>query len=416
MNQAIHQEVVRIETRAKSDYDIALKNEQDTRAMYESVKQQADTLNNKAIQYTVAKQEAEQNRGLYDDLYRRVKEAGAIEGLKNSNIVVMDPGTVPGKPKWPNVPLFLMAGIVAGLFFGSALALLVDSRDNSIQALGQVERELGTYPLGVLPALSLRERRPALSGSSLSMNGNGNGHGAGSGAIGFTAARENPLYMESLRALRTSILLPLGGSVPKVLLVTSCQPGEGKTSLSLNLSAVLAQQGYKVLVVDCNMRRPGLRSLLGIKTTDGLSNIIANPQTANPITAMPEVPGVFVLGAGLTPPNAAELLGSDRMKALVEQWRHDYDFVILDAPPVLSVTDPVVLLNVSDTVLMLVRYEQTARPAMNHTYRILSGAAHGKRVGVIINGVPQGSNAYSDYYGYKIAPYEAETTGSLKNA
>jgi capsular exopolysaccharide synthesis family protein len=419
LNKSINDEVRRIGARAKSDYEISLRTEESTRSMYEEQKREADALNSKAIDYTVAKQVAEQDRNLYEDLYRKMQEAGALAGLRSSNVSIVDPSMIPGRPKVPNVPIYLALSIVSGLFVGSGLALFTDRNDKSVQAIDQVERELGLHPLGVLPSFPSRS-----SGRKL-----GNGSEAKSEDVsisvwkGATAspvvhALTNPRspYTEALRTLRTSILYSNGAAPPQVMLTTSCQPGDGKTTLSLNLAVVLVQQGHKVLVVECNMRHPTIQALLGIESSGGLSSLLSNSQAADPICPIPNLPGGYVLVAGTIPSYTAELLGSGQMKALVTYWRTQYDFIILDTPPALAVTDSLTLLSVADLVLMIVRYGHTARQAMNHAFRILTSAAKQKPVGVVVNAVPEGSSAIYDYYGYKLAPYGTDTTGRLKNA
>jgi len=219
-----------------------------------------------------------------------------------------------------------------------------------------------------------------------------------------------------LRALRTSILNSGHGAPPQVMLVTSCQPNVGKTSLSLNFAVVLSQQGHKVLVVECDMRRPSMKTLLGITPDVGLSAVLSDSSEAVPVIPMPDTPGVFILSAGSHSDSPAELLGSERMKTLVARWRKEYDFIILDSPPALVVTDPVILAGISDMVLLVVRHGQTTRQAMTLAYRLLASAAMPQKVGVVVNGVREGSSAFYDYYGYKISPYGAEVTGGFKNA
>ncbi len=424
LDKSINDEVKRIGARAKSDYEIALKTEESTREMYEAQKREADALNSKAIDYTVAKQVAEQDRGLYEDLYRKMQEAGALAGLRSSNVSIVDPAMVPGKPKVPNVPIYLALSIVGGLFVGSGLALWIDRTDKSVQAIDQVERELGLRPLGVLPTMPFSIGRGKIGSGpdaksqdvAISVWKGPSASPAATAPTVYALANPHAPYTEALRSLRTSIFQLNGGPPPQVMLTTSCQPRDGKTTLSLNLAVVLVQQGHKVLVVECNLRHPTIQDLLGIEPSGGLSGILSNTQTADPICPIPNLPGGYVLVAGTVPSYTAELLGSEQMKALVAYWRTQYDFIILDTPPALAVTDSLTLLNLSDIVLMVVRYGYTARQAMTHAYRMLSSAAKLKPVGVVVNAVPEGSRAIYDYYGYKLAPYGTEPTGRLKNA
>jgi capsular exopolysaccharide synthesis family protein len=412
LEKSIKEETARIQSRAKSDYNISVRTEEDTRALYEKQKAQAAALNGKTIDYTVAKQEADQNRGLYNNLYRRLKEAGAIAGLRSSNVLVMDPGATPGKPKSPNVPIYLAASGMAGLFFGSLLALYTDSKDNSLTEISQVERDLGILPLAVLPTYaSSRQMRQ----SDTKYLGLPESDGA-SARFPDSLKDLNQCYVEALRKLRTAVLLPQTGAPPRVLMITSCQPGVGKTSLTLTFAASLAQQGHKVLVVECNMRRLAMQHLLGLSASSGLSTVLTDSRIPTPIHPVPDAPGVSVLSAGPASEFSTELLGSGRMKALIDNLRKEYDFVLLDAPPALAVADPLVLLNVSDMVLLVVRYGHTSRQSMALAYRTIASAAAGKPIGVVINGVRDKSRALYDYYGYKLSHSGGENRRGATNA
>ena len=432
IGNSITEELQRITNRAKSDYEIALQAEQNTRSLYQTQKEQADTLNGKTIEYTVAKQEAEDNRGLYQDLYRRLKEAGALQGLRSTNISIVDPAAVPGKPKYPNPIIFMPAAIILGIFAGAAYAIFMDRTDKSLLDIDQVEFALGTRPLTILPdvspnagrTFSLNPWKKSLPSSAESARVNpwskptpslgdskslllDSGSGKAGVPLAYPLKHPDSSYTEALRVLRTSIVQSAAENSSQVLLVTSCQPGDGKTSLSINLAVVLVQQGYKVLVVDCNMRRPAMRTVLGLSSTEGLREMLSNSNSPSAIRPIPDLPGGYVLAAGGGSPHSTESLGSEDMKTLIADWRGQYDFIILDAPPVLGISDALVLLGVSDIALLMVRYQHTTRQAMNNAYRLLKSAAKQKQVSVVVNAVPENSDALNDYYGYKVEPYVA---------
>jgi len=415
LHKSIDEEVQRLETRAKNDYETALRTEADTRDLYLKQKAEANGLNSKAIDYTVAKQEAEQNRSLYQSLFGKVQEGGALAGLRSSTISIVDPSMVPGKPKVPNVPIYLALSIFAGFFLGCALALAIDRMDQRVQNIGQIERELGIAPLVILPSMtSGRNAENELKGFKLpSFADPRKTETAHSLAISGPAGIEaltipGSAYIEGLRVLRTTILHSVDVAPPRVILVTASQTGDGATSLSLNLAILLAEQGHKALLVECNMRRPAIQQMLGLSPSEGLSSILSNSDKKNAIAAIPSVPGGFVLAGGGVPSNPAELLGSAQMRALVSQWREHFDFIILDTPPVLAVADSMTLLNVSDLVLLLVRHEHTPLKAMQQAYRVLSSAARHKLFGVVVNDVSPDSGALQDHYGYQQTPYVSE--------
>jgi len=225
-----------------------------------------------------------------------------------------------------------------------------------------------------------------------------------------TAARLLPdsAYTEALRVLRTAILHSVDVVPPQVVLLTGSQPGDGSTSVSLNLAILLAEQGHRVLLVECNMRRPTLQQQLDLRPSMGLSSLLADPQAGNPAMEIPGVPRAFIITGGETPPNPSELLGSENMRSLIAQWREQYDFIVMDTPPVLAVADSLTLLSASDLVLLLVRYEHTSLKAVQQAYRVLASAARHKLFGVVVNDVHPNSGALYDYYGYRKDLYTSE--------
>ena len=383
-DQAIKQEVVRLAARAKSDYNVALQTEAGIRQRYNDDKKQADQLNDKAIQFVIVKQEADESRQLYEDLLQRLKEAGVLEGLKSSNITVVDPGRVPAKPKKPNVPLYLSLGLFGGLFLGCGGAFVVDVLDNKIHTVTDIEEILGHNVLGVTPDY-LRLPEPArgeLNGSSV------------------LALREpHSTYTEAVRAIRTSVLLARGDRPPKVILVTSSIEGEGKSTFSANLSTVLAMQDHRVLLVETDMRKGNLRKQFGLSKEPGLSTLLAGQVQQPPIQRVPGFSKLDAIVSGTTPPNPSELLGSEAMQRWLAVWRELYDFVILDGTPILPVTDAVILDAFADMTILLARSRKTERAQFQRSYHTLN---NGKRryIGVVLNAISPRDRGYYGYYGY----------------
>ena len=382
-NRSIRQEVGRVKERADSDYAIAVRQEEDTRARYEAAKREADALNDKAIKYVIVRQEADDSRQLYEDLLKRLKEAGVLAGLKSSNITIVDPGRAPAKPTKPNIPLYLAVAIVGGLFLGCSSALVVDLFDNKIRGIADLEDLLGQSVMGALPQL-VGDPLTAPTG----------------GASPLIAVREpQSTYTEIIRSIRTSLLLARGGEPPKVIQVTSSIAGEGKTLFTPNLAAVLAQPGKRVLLIDTDLRRSALRTRLNLPQGPGLSALLAGQVKEAPIQQVPGVPNLYVLLAGVPPPNPAELLGSDVMRRSLEEWRKQFDFVVLDGPPVLPVTDAVILNYMVDLTLLLVRSRVAQRPQVERSYRTLS-EGHDHYIGIVLNGLSAADTGYYNYYGY----------------
>ncbi len=254
---AISQEIKRIGERAETDFRAAQLTENNLRTDYEHQRAAADQLNNKAVEYSIAKQEAAESRGLYDTLYQHLKEAGVIEGLRSSNVTVVDPGRVPAKPTQPNIPVYLGLSIFGGLFLGSVGALFLESIDNRIQSIEMIERSLNTPLLGVIPNRPLSGRRRASefvsSERSRRLNSQTSITSPPDARVAAPVA-SNTAFSESLRTLRTALLLSRSSAPPKVILITSAAEGEGKTTISLHLAAALARNHSKVLLVEGDMR------------------------------------------------------------------------------------------------------------------------------------------------------------------
>ena len=408
IDRALHAEVRRVAERSSNDYAVAQRAEEESRREFAREKREADRLNDKAIEYAIVRQEAEDSRGLYEDLLKRLKEAGVLQGLRSSNITVVDPGRTPSRPTQPNVPLYLGLSLGAGLFLGTCGALVTDSIDDKIQAVEEIERDLKMVPLGILPHLGEPHwygrygRVQTLRRKSLPV-----------GADGLAIfAHPNSPYTEALRALRTALLLAKSSTPPQLLLVSSSVAGEGKSVLSANLSAVLAQGGKRVLLVDADLRKPSLADRLGVRSTTGLSQFLTDDHLLEDILELPSLPRLHILTSGPIPPYPAELLGSARMEEALARWREEYDFIVLDSPPILLVTDPVVLASLADATLLVARYGMTNRLSLARSHRTIVEQSTQDRIGIVLNGVSQGSSCHYEYYGYSGAtPYPGPQRG-----
>ena len=375
LEHSIQQEIGRIAERARNDYQVADQTWKDAQKNYNTQKVQADALNDKAIRYIITRQEADDSRMLYEDLLKRLKEAGILQGLKSNTITVVDQALMPLKPSKPNVPFYLAAALAFGVFLGGAGVLVVDTLDNTVQDASVIE-QMGLPLIGVLPRLANHNR-----------------------AI---EVRSNPKsrYSEMVRNLRSVLTRARIFPVPKVILVTSAIPGEGKTTLSMNLAASFVQQGKTVLLLEADMRRPAIRTSMGLPGRSGLSLLLAGESQENVIFAHPQMPGLFLLPEGTVPLFPSELLESDRMRDLLKDLREDFDVIVIDAPPVLPVADARVLCEMADVTIQMARFGVTTKTALRRAHELLT--AYSKRpVGVVLNGVAEDSGAYHDYYGYR---------------
>src|SRR5277367_882256 len=330
VQQSLQEEISRTAERSENDFKVASKAEQGARAAYDNDRVEAEKLNDKSIEYAILSKEADQSQELYQDLLKRLKEAGILEGLHSSNVTVVDQASAPAKPSKPQVPLYLALGVGLGIFLGCCVALLVEAVDNKIQGAEEVEA-LQIPLLGISPQIELNKANPR--------------------AIMLDS--QHSAFGESVRRLRSGLLISRSGRPPQVLLVSSASPGEGKSTLALNLAASLSHFDKKVLLVEADMRRPVLRNRLGLEGTDGLSVLLSDSEASSGMMAVPNNPNLTLLPGGPIPPYPAELLGSLRMHSLMDEWRTEFDFVVLDSPPVLPVVDAQLLEEIADATVLL---------------------------------------------------------------
>lgn len=391
LDSSIAQEISKTGETLHAEYLAALKSEQMLQATLDKQKDDAYNMNQDAIQYGIMRREVDSSRDLYEGLLKKLKEAGILAGLKSSNINIVDTASVPIVPVEPKIPLNIALGSMGGLLFGVALAFLIEAVDSSIRTPEDVETYCSLPSLGIIPRVTgnedtarrtLARTRPPQFLMPITMGQPGSGSA------------------EAFRALRTSLMLSSPNAPPQVILVTSAMMQEGKSFLSINLAVVLAQTGQKVLLVDCDMRRPAVDKYLGIPMNHGLSACLAGTEDSAAMTvSIPEIPGLHVLPAGHMPPYPSEMLGSEALPQLVQRWRKQFRYIVIDTPPVLAVTDSVVSARVADVVVLVVRSESTRRQSLSRTRDLLK-KAHANIAGVVVNGLSLNSVDYRQYYGY----------------
>jgi len=404
---ALHAELARVSARAQSDYDIAAESERSARDSFEAQKRIVLETNDKAIQFALAKQEADDSRDLYEDMLKKLKEAGVLEGLRSTNITVVDQSSTPARPSKPYAPVYLPASLGVGLFLGLMLALFADLTDNRVHGIEELENVSHKPVIAVLPFYTLPSaaKVPRLTGLSMRLNGKAE-------VISPTLTAEpNSFYMEAVRALRTSLMLSRSTVPPQVIKISSPLAGEGKSTLVMNLGIILAQQGARVLLVDADLRRPKLHALAGVSKEKGLSTLLSSTlELETAVQTIGPVPGLQLLASGPVPPFPAELLGSPRMKELMETWRKQFDFILLDSPPLLPVTDSMVMNQFTDFHLLVVRFANTPKAAFRRSYNAVSQQAAPGTLGIVVNAFRQNSQEYQHYYGYSGYSYNAIST------
>jgi exopolysaccharide transport family protein len=377
----------------KQQYLAALQRETMLRGAFDKQKQEANKLNESAIEYSILKRDLDSNRTLYEGLLEKLKEAGVTAGLRSNNFRIINAARVPSAPSEPNIPRNLSFALVLGIISGVGLAFVLENMDNTVRTPEQAQIISGLPSLGMIPL------------------GSKSGHGATGKRLALTPAKEvfetvtqirpQSQMAESYRALRTSLLLSNLGAPPKVIMVTSARPQEGKTTTSINTAIVLAQKGVRVLLVDADLRRPSVHKTLGMGPRSGLSNVLTGSATVQQtITTSPILPNLLIMPAGTPPPNPAELLASSNMRDLITELRQQFDHIVIDTPPTLSVTDAVVLSPRADATILVIRSGQTTKQALRRARDILT-QVNAHVAGVLLNAVDLTSPDYYYYYEYQ---------------
>lgn len=382
LQQSIQQEIERLKQRARTDYEDATRNEAATRIEYDKAKAQADTLNDKSVEFTILRQEADESEKLYQTLLERFKEAGVLESLSTSAITVVDPARVPYKPTKPNIPLVMLAAIAGGFLLGSCIALVIDMMDSKINTIEEVERISGDNLFGVTPAFNANHVFPIEGPIPLA-----------------TLGDPHSQFIEATRAIRTEIFLKGEDETSKVILVTSSIPGEGKTTLSANLAVLLAQSSKKVLLIDTDLRIGHLRTLLNLPSGTGLSELLTGRLQQPEIHPVDAVPNLDALHAGAPPTNPSELLGSDSFRHWLSVWRERYDYIVLDSAPLLLVTDSLTLAPYSDITLLIARPGLTEKAQLARSFKLLARSTN-HFVATVLNGLRPEQDGYFSYFGY----------------
>ena len=398
-----------------NEYQVAFQREKALTEAVATQNAQVGKVNQLLIEHNLLKREFESNQALYDSLLTHLKDANISAGLRATNIHVIDRGVPPTTPIRPDKMRNIVFALAAGLGLGVALALTREALDNSIKSAQEIEKLTDLPTLAIIPITNVTGEIPHPASPPLKSLRNSNSESRSVAALSVIKKPGAPIS-EAYRALRTSVLLSTADRPPQVLLVTSSQPGEGKTVTALNLALTMAQKGGRVLLVDADMRRPGIAKALKLSLDKGLSGILtgAYDYHADLLVKIERADSLSLLPSGPIPPNPAELLCSMKMDALVKRLRQDYDQIILDSPPVLPITDATILSSLVDGVLMVVECEMTTRAALSRACRVIEHAG-GKILGTVLNKVDvrrdgyYGYRYYHGYYTYTNKSYYAET-------
>ena len=374
---------------------IGLKSELDSvNRKIESEKNKELLSNDKEIEYNMLKRDVETNRQIYESLLKRIKETAVTGELKTTNIRIVDKATLPKKPVRPRKKLNLLIALLIGLFGGGGMALFIESLDQTIKTPEDIKNYL---------------KLPALASISIPQNDEDR-----EVPLEFMSAkRPHSTITESYRSLRTSIVFTAVEHRRKTILFTSSGPQEGKTTSAINLATVMAQSGEKTILLDADLRQPKIEKNFKIESKHGMTEVLAGTEDLESAIRHTDIDNLHIITCGAIPPNPSELLGSKKMDELLRKLADRYDRIIIDTPPVLAVTDAVVLGGKVDGVIVVVRFGETNRNAVLKTKEILETVPNTNIIGAVLNMVEAmksgGYHYYYHYYGKKYGHYGSQS-------
>lgn len=373
--------------RVQTDYEAALEQEQRLVQAVEAQRRESMASAGRRAEFEDLARAAATDQEIFSTLLQRAKETGVTTGLVASNIRVVDRASVPQSPVSPNVRRNLLMALFGGSLLALAVAFFRDYMDRALTTPEEVKSALGLPCLGLVPRLTGRRAHasPLLSDRRLPA-----------------------VFQEAFRAVRTNVLFSSADEDVRTILVTSTGPGEGKTTVACNLAISLAQTGRRVLIVDADMRKPRVHAVFGQSQGPGLSEALAGGWTGAQCAVGTAVPNLWLVPSGAIPANPSDLLSSEQCREFIAALPDAFDWVIVDSPPVMAVTDAPLLAHVTAAVLFVVAADRTKAPAAANALNLLDGAS-ARFVGAVLNGVNFRRNAfyYGDHYSKKYGDYYA---------
>jgi capsular exopolysaccharide synthesis family protein len=390
LDKEIDAEEQAVLNKAKDAYGIAHAAEDRAKGVLDNRVRELYGQRDDIVRYELLTEEYESNRHMYESILARLREAAVDAGLDSADISVVDLASLPIMPSSMSPWTMGELGLTFGLFAGLAIALLLERMDTRMRDSKQIQDLLGVPAIAIVPQTSWKGKGPQPEASS--------------GPEILWDARSP--FAESMRVFRTSIQLSSTSRESRVISVTSCQPGEGKSTLSMNLAAALAQGGKRVCLVDTDMRRPSVYWRLGLSDRKGLSEFLTGLETLNGVIQTHKtLTTLDVIPSGICPPLPADLLASDQMKTFVKVLRERYEYVIFDSPPALSVTDPLIVASLADGLVLVIRQGYCTRAMLARAGEVFRDVGV-KVYGFVLNGVDSSLPEYYGYLGYYSYDYK----------
>jgi succinoglycan biosynthesis transport protein ExoP len=394
----------------QATYDAALDKEKKLQNEMTKERTMALNLNDATVEYAILQREVDTNRELYESVLERMKGVALAAEAQASNIIILDPAELPTSPASPRKLEAVLRSASLALGFGIGLALLLDFLDNSLTTPDAVEKYLHLPNIGVIPSFTSTNgavygSRKLAASTTKAINGSPpipelparRSSKFGRELVG--AMSPYSLIGEAYRTFRTALMLSRAGAPPRLVLFTSAHVGEGKTVTSTNSAVMFAHTGARVILIDADLRRPRVHRVLAMDNSIGLTEVLAGARKLHDVIHPTNIDGLDLLASGMEPPNPTELLGSDKMREVLVQLSSEYDVVLIDSPPVLPVSDALLLSTMVDGVVVVVNSRKTSKQQVKAACTKLE-FARAKIFGVVLNQVDVRHPDYKYYSHY----------------
>jgi succinoglycan biosynthesis transport protein ExoP len=390
IQRQIQVEANNIRNAVRADYQAAVDAEKQLSAQVESLKGATLSEQDRNVQYGLLNREADTNRQVYDGLLQRYKELNASAGISISNVSIIDTAEVPLRPTTPNLPKNLLMGLLIGLALAIFAVFLKDQLDDSIRLPEDIETKLGMPLMGVIPHSRKSDPETEMSDPKSSI-------------------------AEAYNSLRGSLLYSTPDGLPHVMMITSAQPSEGKTTTSYAVAASLARMGKKVLLIDADMRRPSLHRRIDSDNEQGLSTLLTSNISVASVTRSSPESNLTLVTSGPIPPSPTELLSGARLEQILQEAAASFDVVVLDCPPLLGLADAPMIAALADGVLFVVEADRSRHGSLKAALRRLRAMRPVILGGVLTKFDPlKTGNRYTSYYGYEYYQYQYRYGDDLK--